>query len=51
MPKVKEDSSYLGIIFFFMDKGREKKMYAFRVNYVSQLLIRHAWESEQRHSQ
>lgn len=30
------------MIFFFTDKGKEKKMHDFRVNYVSQLLMRHA---------
>lgn len=51
MLKVKGGRSYLRMIFFFTDKGKEKKMHDFRVNYVSQLLMRHAWESEQRHSQ
>lgn len=47
MLKVKEGKSYLTTIFFFTDKGKEEKnAWLYRVNYVSQLLMRHAWERE-----
>ena len=47
MLKVKEGRSRLRRIFFFPDKGKEKKMHVFRIIYVSQWLMRHAWENEQ----
>lgn len=52
MLKVKEGKSRLrGFSFSQIKEKGKKKMHVFRINYVSQLLMSHAWESEQEQKQ
>lgn len=51
MLKVKEGKSCLRGFSFSQMKEKRKNMHVFRINYVSQLLMSHAWESEQRQNQ
>lgn len=51
MLKVKEGKSRLRGFSFSQIKEKRKKMHVFRINYVSQLLMSQAWESEQRQNQ